>query len=72
VGRWRDLAAATDQEAPGAELIGTKAVGWEAAKWPTIEPLRLEDVQGKVVTADRIREAARMRGFLFPLAADRN
>ncbi len=112
------LAAATDQEAAGAELIGTKAPGWEGVEWLNTEPLRLEDLRGKVVldrwwtdtcpycrrsapalnefhsryarrdlivigmyhpkpidrliTANEIREAARERGFGFPIAIDRN
>ncbi len=43
------LAAVTDQGAAGAELIGTKALGWEGAEWLNPEPLRLEDLRGKVV-----------------------
>ncbi len=43
------LAAVTDQEAEGAELIGTKAPGWEGAEWLNTEPLHLEDLRGKVV-----------------------
>ncbi len=43
------LAAVTDQGAAGAELVGTKAPGWEGAEWPNTEPLRLEDLRGKVV-----------------------
>ncbi len=43
------LAAVTDQGAAGAELIGTKALGWEGAEWLNSEPLRLEDLRGKVV-----------------------
>jgi len=43
------LAAATRQEAAGAELIGTKAPDWEGAEWLNTEPLRLEDLRGKVV-----------------------
>ncbi len=43
------LAAVTDQGAAGAELIGTKALGWESAEWLNTEPLRLEDLRGKVV-----------------------
>ncbi len=43
------LAAITDQEAEGAELIGTKALGWDGAEWLNTEPLRLEDLRGKVV-----------------------
>ncbi len=112
------LAAVTDQGAAGAELIGTEAPGWEGAEWLTTEPLRLEDLRGKVVlvrwwtatcpycsrsapalnefharyaqrglivigmyhpkpidrpiTASEIREAARERGFGFPIAIDRN
>jgi peroxiredoxin len=112
------LAAVTDQGAAGAELIGTEAPGWEGAEWLTTEPLRLEDLRGKVVlvrwwtdtcpycsrsapalnefharyaqrglivigmyhpkpidrpiTASVIREAARERGFGFPIAIDRN
>ena len=112
------LATVTDQEAAGAELIGTKAPGWEGAEWLNTEPLRLEDLRGKVVlvrwwtdtcpycgrsapalnefharyarrglivigmyhpkpidrpiTASEIREAARERGFDFPIAIDRN
>jgi peroxiredoxin len=112
------LAAVTDQGAAGAELIGTKAPGWEGAEWLNTEPLRLEDLRGKVVlvrwwtdtcpfcgrsapalnefharyahrglivigmyhakptdrpvTASEIREAARERGFGFPIAIDRD
>ncbi len=43
------LAAVTDQGAAGAELIGTEAPSWEGAEWLTTEPLRLEDLRGKVV-----------------------
>ncbi len=43
------LAAVTDQGAAGAELIGTRALGWEGAEWLDTEPLRLEDQRGKVV-----------------------
>ena len=43
------VAAATDRGAPGAELIGTKARSWEGAEWLNAEPLRLEDLRGKVV-----------------------
>ncbi len=112
------LAAVTDQGAAGAELIGTRALGWEGAEWLNTEPLRLEDLRGKLVlvrwwtdtcpycsrsapalnefharyahrglivigmyhpkpidrpiTANEIREAARKRGFAFPIAVDRN
>ena len=112
------LAAVTDQGAAGAELIGTKAPGWEGAEWLNTEPLRLEDLRGKVVlvrwwtdtcpycersapalnefharytrrglivigmyhskpidrsiTASEIQEAARERGFGFPIAIDHN
>ncbi len=112
------LAAVTDQGAAGAELIGTRALGWEGAEWLNTEPLRLEDQRGKVVlvrwwtdscpycsrsapalnelharyarlglivigmyhpkpidrpiTASEIRDAARERGFGFPIAIDRN
>ncbi len=43
------LAAVTDPGAGAAELIGTKALGWEGAEWLNTEPLRLEDLRGKVV-----------------------
>jgi thiol-disulfide isomerase/thioredoxin len=43
------LAAVTDQGVVGAELIGTKAPGWEGAEWLNPEPLRLEELRGKVV-----------------------
>ena len=43
------LAAVTDQGTAGAELIGTKAPGWDGAEWLNTEPLRLEDLRGKVV-----------------------
>jgi peroxiredoxin len=43
------LAGGADQGAAGAELIGTKAPGWEGAEWLNTEPLRLEDLRGKVV-----------------------
>ncbi len=43
------LAAVTDPGAAGAELIGTKALGWEGAEWLNTEPLRLEDLRGQVV-----------------------
>ncbi len=43
------LAAVANQEAEGAELIGTRAPGWEGAEWLNTEPLRLEDLRGKVV-----------------------
>ena len=43
------LAAGTDQGAAGAELVGTKALGWEGVEWLDAEPLRLEDLRGKVV-----------------------
>jgi peroxiredoxin len=112
------LAAVTDQGKAGAELIGTRAPGWEGVDWLNTEPLRLEDLRGKVVlvrwwtdtcpycsrsgpalnefharyahrglivigmyhpkpidgpiTASEIREAARERGFGFPIAIDRN
>ncbi len=111
------LAAVTDQGAAGAELIGTRALGWEGAEWLNTEPLRLEDQRGKVVLirwwtdscpycsrsapalnelharyarlglivigmyhpkpidqpviASEIREAARERGYGFPIAIDR-
>ncbi len=108
-----------DQLAEGAELIGTRAPGWEIAEWLNSEPLLLlEHLRGKVVLvrwwtdtcpycarsapalnefheqyADRgltvvamyhpkpmdrpikvseIREAARERGFRFPIAIDRD
>ncbi len=107
-----------DPLAEGAELIGTRAPGWEIADWLNSEPLRLEDLRGKVVlvrwwtdtcpycarsapalnefheqyadrglavvgmyhakpidrpiTASEIREAARERGFRFPIAIDRD
>ncbi len=38
-----------DPLAEGAELIGTRAPGWEIADWLNSEPLRLEDLRGKVV-----------------------
>ncbi len=112
------LAATADPGVAGAELIGTTALGWEGAEWLNPEPLRLEDLRGKVVlvrwwtdscpycsrsapalnefharyarrglivigmyhqkpidrriTASEIREAARERGFGFPIAIDRN
>jgi len=43
------LAAVTPQGAAGGELIGTKAPGWEGTEWLNTEPLRLEDLRGKVV-----------------------
>ncbi len=43
------LAAGTDPGAAGAELVGTKAPGWEGVEWLSAEPLRLEDLRGKVV-----------------------
>ncbi len=43
------LAVATDPEAAGAELIGTKAPRWEGVEWLNTKPLRLEDLRGKVV-----------------------
>jgi thiol-disulfide isomerase/thioredoxin len=43
------LAAATDQETAGAELIGTKAPGWEGVEWLNTEPLCPENLRGKVV-----------------------
>jgi peroxiredoxin len=43
------LAAGVDQRAVGAELIGTKAPGWEGVEWLSDESLRLEDLRGKVV-----------------------
>ncbi len=107
-----------DQLAEGAELIGTKAPGWEITDWLNRESLRLEDLRGKVVlvrwwtdtchyctrsapalnefheqyadrglavvgmyhakpidrpiTASEIGEAARERGFRFPIAIDRD
>ena len=112
------LANATGQTPEGAELIGTKAPGWEIGEWLNTEPLRLHDLRGKVVLlrwwtdtcpycarsaptlnefhrlyADRglivigmdhakpvhrpitvsdIHEAARERGFGFPIGIDRD
>ncbi len=43
------LANATGQTPEGAELIGTKAPGWEIGEWLNTEPLRLHDLRGKVV-----------------------
>ncbi len=42
-------AVQTDQRTEGAELIGTRAPGWETAEWLNGEPLRLEDLRSKVV-----------------------
>ncbi len=42
-------AANADPLVEGAELIGTRAPGWEGAEWLNTEPLRLEDLRGKVV-----------------------
>ncbi len=108
-----------DQLAEGAELIGTRAPGWEIVDWLNGAPLRrLEDLRGKVVlvrwwtdtcpycgrsapalnefheqyaarglavvgmyhakpidrpiTASEIGEAARERGFRFPIGIDRD
>ena len=108
-----------DQLAEGAELIGTRAPGWEIADWLNSEPLLLlEHLRGKVVlvrwwtdtcpycarsapalnefheqyadrglavvgmyhakpidrpiTASEIGEAARERGFRFPIGIDRD
>ncbi len=43
------LAAGADSAAVGADLIGTKARGWEGVEWLDTEPIRLEDLRGKVV-----------------------
>jgi peroxiredoxin len=43
------LATGADPRAAGAELIGTKAPGWEGVEWLNDQPLRLEDLRGKVV-----------------------
>ncbi len=43
------LAAGADSGAVGADLIGTKARGWEGVEWLDTEPIRLEDLRGKVV-----------------------
>ena len=43
------LARATGQTQEGADLIGTKAPGWEIDEWLNTEPLRLHDLRGKVV-----------------------
>ena len=43
------LAAVTEQGAEGAELIGTQAPGRKGAAWRNTEPLRLEDLRGRVV-----------------------
>lgn len=43
------LAAGADPANSGAELIGTKALGWEGVEWLNTEPIRLEDLRGKVV-----------------------
>ncbi len=116
---WPLAAVNADPLAEGAELIGTRAAGWEIVDWLNGAPLRrLEDLRGKVVLvrwwtdtcsyctrsapalnefheryADRgltvlgmyhpkpmgrsirvseIREAARKRGFRFPIAIDRD
>ncbi len=111
-------AADAGQLVEGAELIGTRAPGWETAECLNGEPLRLEDLRGKVVlvrwwtdtcpycsrsapalnefharyadrgftvigmyhpkpidrpiTASEIRDAARERGFHFPIVIDRD
>jgi thiol-disulfide isomerase/thioredoxin len=43
------LAAGADPGAAGAELLGIEAPGWEGVEWLNTEPLRLEDLRGKVV-----------------------
>ena len=43
------LANVTGQTPEGADLIGTKAPGWEIGEWLNTEPLRLHDLRGKVV-----------------------
>ncbi len=42
-------AVAADQRAEGAELIGTMAPEWDIATWLNSEPLRLEDLRGRVI-----------------------
>lgn len=44
--RW---AAEPEQFGKGEELIGTKASEWEVKDWFNSEPLRLEDLGGKVI-----------------------
>ena len=41
--------AAANQGAEGTELIGSKAPDWDIATWLNSEPLRLEDLRGRVV-----------------------
>jgi thiol-disulfide isomerase/thioredoxin len=43
------FANVTGQTPDGAELIGTKAPGWEIGVWLNTKPLHLEDLRGKVV-----------------------
>jgi len=43
------LAAGADPANSGAELIGTKALGWEGVEWLNTEPIHLDDLRGKVV-----------------------
>ena len=43
------LAAGADPANSGAELIGTKALGWEGVEWLNSEPIHLDDLRGKVV-----------------------
>ena len=43
------LAGDAGPGAAGAELIGTKALGWEGVEWLNTDPIRLEDLRGKVV-----------------------
>jgi len=43
------LAAGADPANSGAELIGTKALGWEGVEWLNTEPIDLDDLRGKVV-----------------------
>ena len=110
--------AAEDPDTTSGDLVGTRAPDWDGVEWLDREPLRLEELRGKVVlvrwwtdtcpycrrsapalnefharfasrdlvvigmyhpkplgraiTADEIREAARERGFDFPIAIDRD
>jgi len=41
--------ADTERRDEGSELIGSKAPEWEVSDWFNSEPLRLEDLRGKVV-----------------------
>ena len=43
------LAAGADPANSGAELIGTKALGWDGVEWLNTEPIHLDDLRGKVV-----------------------